>query len=212
MSEHVHAWLNLYHDGELHGARLRQVESHLAECAACRAQLDELQTLSMLLRETVPTGDFTSTERFVANLTLNLPRQTETPLPRKALEIGWWLIPVGLLGTWVFLQITFSLSSVLLAASDAGLLGGSFAWLQGGAPQTEWFAALMQLSGGQLGAAGQTALSYLNTANVFILNLTNGYLWQALLAVLYLGWLGSWGLRQHSFPVISSDSEKSFLP
>jgi anti-sigma factor RsiW len=36
MDEHVHAWLEAYHDGELHGRRLEQVEDHLARCVECR--------------------------------------------------------------------------------------------------------------------------------------------------------------------------------
>ena len=30
MSKHVSEWLNAYHDGELHGSQLHQVEAHLA--------------------------------------------------------------------------------------------------------------------------------------------------------------------------------------
>ena len=54
MSEHVTEWLNAYLDGELHGARLRQVENHLAECAECRAELDECAELSALLQRNRP--------------------------------------------------------------------------------------------------------------------------------------------------------------
>jgi anti-sigma factor RsiW len=35
-----------YHDGELDEARRRELEAHLALCAACMAQLNELQMLS----------------------------------------------------------------------------------------------------------------------------------------------------------------------
>lgn len=35
-----------YHDGELDEARRRELEEHLALCAACMAQLNELQMLS----------------------------------------------------------------------------------------------------------------------------------------------------------------------
>ena len=197
MTKHMTEWLGAYLDRELSGPQRRQVESHLAECEICQARLDELQTLSTLLQETAPAGEFIPTERFIANLTLNLPRQTTAETrPRKALEIGWWLIPVSVLGTWVFIQITFSLSSVMLVVADAGLLGSNLAWLQGNPPQTQWFATLMQLFGGQLGFVGQTALIYLNNADLFIQNLTNGFIWQAILATLYLGWLSSWWFRQ----------------
>jgi predicted anti-sigma-YlaC factor YlaD len=196
MSEHVNEWLNAYLDGELSSARLRQVENHLAECDECRTELDEIQGLSALLRETAPTGKFISTERFVSNLTLNLPRRPEPPQTRKVLEIGWWLIPVGVLGAWAFLQVTLSLSSLVLAASDAGLLGNTFTWLQVNPPQAEWFATLTNLFGSQLGFTSQMVFSRLNNADLFIHSLIGPFLWQAILAVIYLGWLASWWFRQ----------------
>jgi anti-sigma factor RsiW len=196
MSEHVNEWLSSYFDGELHGMRLRRVESHLAECDECRAELARIQELSSLLRGTAPTGEFIPTERFVSNLALNLPRQAERPQPRKALEIGWWLIPVGVLVTWAFLQVTFSLSSVVQTASDAGLFGSTFAWLQGNPSQTQWFATLTGLFSGQLGSLLQTVLSPLNNADLFIQNLLGQVFWQAILSAIYLGWLTSWWFRQ----------------
>jgi hypothetical protein len=197
MSEHVTDWLEAYQDGELHGLRLHQVENHLAECAACQTELEALAGLSALLTETPPVGDFLPTERFVANLTLNLPRQTETPQPRKMLEFGWWLIPFGVLGTWVFLQITFSLSYVALTAANAGLLGNNLAWLQGNPPQMAWFATLTDLFGNQLGFTGTTLLSALNRADVFVMQWSGWVFGQVLLAVLYLGWLAVWWLKSH---------------
>ena len=196
MAKHITEWLNAYLDGELNKARTSQVEDHLAECAECSAELDELRRLSALLREPAPTGEFISTERFVSNLTLNLPRQPEQPQTRKALEIGWWLIPVGILGAWAFLQVTFSLSSLVLTASDAGLLGNTFTWFQGNSPQTGWFATLTNMFGSQLGFTSQMVFSTLNNTDLFIHNLIGPFLWQALLAVVYLGWLASWWFRQ----------------
>jgi hypothetical protein len=47
------AWRNrlgAFHDGELDSASAAQVESHLASCQACRAELDEIRELSSLAR------------------------------------------------------------------------------------------------------------------------------------------------------------------
>jgi hypothetical protein len=198
-NKHVTEWLGAYHDGELRGVHLHEVEQHLVECVACQVELEGLRGLSTLLHEMPPAGEFLPTERFVANLTLNLPRQTEQAQPRKMLEkvlrIGWWLIPVGLLGAWVFLQITFVLGAVVTNAADAGLLGSNLAWLQGHPPQMEWFAAVTNLFGNQIGFTGRIVLSELNEAGVFVTKWMGILLPQAILAVLYLGWLVAWWLR-----------------
>ncbi len=196
MVKHITSWLNAYLDGELPDAQLRQIEKHLAECDECQAELEQIRNLSALLHETVPTDEFLPTERFVSNLTLNLPRQPAQSQPRKALEIGWWLIPVAALGVWLFFQITFSLSSVLLTASDTGLLGSGFSSLQGNPPQTRWFSLAMDLFGGQIGRTGKFILYELNDLSLFIHDMTRGFIWQALLAILYLGWLASWWWRR----------------
>jgi predicted anti-sigma-YlaC factor YlaD len=192
MAKHISEWLNAYLDGELNRARTSQVEDHLAECAECRAELEELRGLSTLLHETAPTGEFLSTERFVSNLTLNLPRQPEHSQRRKILEVGWWLIPVGTLGIWLFLQVTFTLSALVLRASDAGLLGNTFAMVSRNSVQTGWFASLTNWFGYQ----PVSALSMLNNAELFVHNLIVPFILQAFLAVIYLIWLASWWLRQ----------------
>src|SRR3990172_3194839 len=196
MAKHVIAWLSAYLDRELSNAQLRQMEEHLAECDECRAELEQMRNLAALLHATTPTDEFLTTERFVANLTLNLPRQPAQSQPRKALEIGWWLIPVGALGVWLFFQVTFSLSSVILTASETGLLGNGLSWLQGNPPQTRWFSMAMDLFGGQIGFTGEFILSALNDLSLFIQELTSHFIWQVLFATLYLGWLASWWLRQ----------------
>ena len=208
MANHVTEWLAAYHDGELRGVRLHQIERHLVECATCQAELDEIRNLSALLLNTATNGDFLLTERFVANLALNMPRRSELPQPRNALNIGWWLIPVGLLGIWLFINITLSLSSVVTLAADAGLLDGNLAWLQDNPLQMQWFATAMNLFGNQLGALARETLSALNDANLFISRLTGRLIPQAILAMSYLGWLLSWWLRHQHQP---SQSAGSFL-
>jgi len=194
MPEHVNEWLSAYSDGELRGARLRQVENHLNECAHCRAELELLRNISSILQETAPAGNFLTTERFVSKLNLNLPRRPEKHQASKALELGWWLIPFGVLGVWAFLQITFTLSSLALNASNTGLLGSSFAWLQANPLQAEWFNTLTGLFGAQL--RFNTALLTINNADLFIENLLGQVAWQALLALIYIGWLASWWFKQ----------------
>ena len=196
MPDHVTEWLGAFHDGELRGARLRQTEQHLAGCATCQAELDEIRDLSTMLQDTASKGDFLTTEQFVANLALSMPRQSELSQSRNALKIGWWLIPVGLLGIWLFIDITFLLSPVVKLSVESGLLGDASAWLQGNPAQMRWFAAAMNLFGNQLGAPGRETLSALHDASLFIAQMAGRLIPQAILAVSYLGWLLSWWLRQ----------------
>jgi hypothetical protein len=51
--------------------------------------------------------------------------------------------------------------------------------------------------GGQLGS-GQMILSALNNIDLYLRNLVGSFIWQALLAVIYLIWLASWWFRQQN--------------
>lgn len=200
MPDHVTEWLGAYHDGELRGARLRQTEQHLAGCDICQAELNEMRYLSTLLQATAAEGDFLPTEHFVANLALRMPRRSEQPQPRSVLTTGWWLIPVGLLGIWLFINITFSLSPVVTLAVNSGLLGDASAWLQGNPAQMRWFATAMNLFGNQLGAPGRETLSALHDTSLLIAQMAGRLIPQTILAVAYLGWLFSWWLREQHPP------------
>jgi hypothetical protein len=185
MSEHITEWLGAYLDDELRGAKLRQVENHLSECAACQMELDDLRGLSALLRETPAPVDFLPRERFVANLTLNLPRQTGTTQTPGLAELGWWLLPFGILLAWIFMQLSAYISTVLLTAVNLGLLGEGLSWLWGGAVrQSLWFGWLMQLVGEPAGS-----LTLFNTIDLFLRDLFSHYFWQAVLGIVYLAWL-----------------------
>ena len=61
MTKHVTEWLGPYHDGELHGARLRQVEQRLSECTECKNELEEMKELSAFLHES-PAAHFLPTD------------------------------------------------------------------------------------------------------------------------------------------------------
>ena len=129
MNEHVTPWMGAYHDGELHGRCLQQVEAHLAHCATCRAELEGLQAMSALLQESPAVEGFTPPERFVAQVGLRLPRRPAEPAWKRALETGWRLIPLGLLGAWAFVQAVFFVSGVVLRALRMGLGGDLLAGL-----------------------------------------------------------------------------------
>ena len=197
MHEEYHPLLNAYLDGELHGNRLRQMQSHLAACADCQNELKELRRISDLLRE-APAPEFRPVERFVANLTLSLARRTQTNRPTKPGSLLWWLVPAGLLGAWFFVRTAFVLTDIISVAGATGLLGQANSWLSGGGQQSIWFAAVSWLSGSQVSPAGQAMLGLLNAVNVFGGNLLDGFLWQVAIGMLFWGWLAAWWLRRRS--------------
>jgi hypothetical protein len=200
MTDHIIQWLGAYHDGELRGARLHRVAAHLSECAACRAELEQIRALSALLQEAPSDVAFLPAERFAANMALQLPRRPEPPPARARLEIGWWLVPVGLLAIWVFIGITYRLGSAVGLVANSGLFDGNLAWLQGDPVQMGWFTTVTNLFGGQLGAPGREALGALNNFQAFFAQLLQPLLLQALVAAAYLGWLFTWWLRQQDRP------------
>jgi anti-sigma factor RsiW len=198
MHEDMHELLNAYLDGELHGWHLQEMETHLASCAACRNELRELRLVSDLLQAN-PAPEFTSTERFVSQLTLSLPRRSLRVQPPKPGSLAWWLVPAGLLGAWFFVQTVFTLTDVISAANITGLLGHAASWL-GSGQETIWFSTATSLFAGQA-AGAQPTLSLLNNVSVFGMNLLSGFLWQAVIVLLYWAWLFIWWLRGSPRPM-----------
>ena len=194
MHEHMRNLLNAYMDGELHGTRHQEMERHLAECEACRKELRELRGVSELLRA-APEPEFLPASRFVSNLTLQLSRRERRNETTNRIAFAWWLAPAGLWVAWIFIRTVFALTDVATVAQLSGLLGQAPHLLRSD-QATLWFSAAAGLFGGQV-VAGQATLATLNTLSVFGENLLEGFLWQALIATLYLGWLAAMWLRQN---------------
>jgi len=194
MHEDMRNLLNAYLDGELHGMRLLQLQNHLASCEACRNELKELRQISDLLRA-APAPDFSPADKFVANLTLNLPRRALRDRPPKPGSLVWWLVPAGLMLAWFFIRSAFAVSNMVTAANATGLTESTLGWL-GGGQETTWFAAA-NLFGGQ----GSSLLSMLNSLNLFSIDMLSSFLWQALIVLLYWGWLAIWWFTRGPRPM-----------
>ncbi len=199
MHEDMRPLLNAYLDGELSGIRLLQMQTHLAGCATCRNELKELRRVSELLHA-APLPEARPVERFIANLTLNLPRRTVRELPPKPGSLWWWLVPAGVLAAWFFVRTTFAIVDVVTVAGSTGLLGQASAWLNGAGQQSLWFSLVTWMSGGQA-AAGESTFSLLNTLNNFGSDLFSGFLWQAAIVMAYWTWLGAWWLKRRPRPM-----------
>jgi hypothetical protein len=200
MIEHVTEWLNAYLDGELGGLRLRQVEHHLTECASCRHELDELRSLSTLLRETPPAAKFTPTERFAANLAMRLPRTSDAVRSPKSTGLAWWLVPAGTLVAWAIVQAFLSLNTAVSVAGQFGLLGNAVTWLQSAPQHSDWFTLSRGFFGTDLGQTGRLMMQVLDQADVFGANLLVQLALQVLIGFTYWAWLGFWFLRRQRRP------------
>jgi hypothetical protein len=190
MSKHVTEWLNAYVDGELHGTRLQQVEAHLVECEFCQAELDSLEGLSGLLQE-VPAPEFISPERFAAQVNLRLPHEQKTIYRRKLLEVGWWMVPVGLLMSWVFISTSFLTSELLSAVSNLGLLSGlSNPAIFGSSNDAYWSSTL-----GQFGILSGNTLNVVASTEIFTRISLPQIVLHVSIALLYLSWIAIWWAR-----------------
>lgn len=136
------------------------------------------------------------TERFAANLILQLPRLPERSQPRKTGASAWWLIPVGITAVWVFLQTLFLVSGAVSLFERVGVLDGIAAWLPEGIRHTEIFSTTINLFGGQLSQGSQEALSFLDQAYVFGSDLLTPFFWQAAIVLLYWAGMLVWFLRR----------------
>lgn len=200
MMEHVLDWLDVYHDGELHGRQLRRVEAHLAQCETCREELAAREALSALLQESPPAEGLMRPEQFVSQVGLMLPRRPErTPL-RRALETGWRLIPVGLFGAWAFVQtLLIVVTGVMLVQNipaSANLLSSAVV----SAHITSWLAGLQCVAGA--GAHGLLEVVFCAARAIELLEwpVLLSTLLLSVIGVLYASWLASWWIRGQRRP------------
>ena len=190
MSDHILELLGAYIDGELHSGQLRKVETHLEECQSCLEEYYTLQALSETL-QTAPAPVFPSPERFAAEIALRLPRKPVKTMREKALVLGWWLAPVGLIATWVFISTTILVSNVFTAANEFGLLSNTTAGLFSGASSAaSWSATL-----GQFGILAGESLQWAELTETFTRITVPQFTWQISIALLYLSWMAIWWAR-----------------
>lgn len=190
MSEHVSEYLGAYLDGELHGRQLQKIEAHMTECPTCQGEYVSLQALSATLQEAAM-PEFTSPERFAANVALRLPHKLNIPLHRKVQNISWWLVPVGLIATWIFISTAGLISDWITTANDLGLLSSAATWLVPGTPAAISYSDLL----GQLGFFDQGNWQWLTLSESFTRTAISNVFWQVSIASLYLCWIAIWWTR-----------------
>jgi Putative zinc-finger len=190
MSRHITEWLSAYVDGELRGSRLHHVEAHLAECKVCLAELESLDGLSRLLQE-VPAPEFTPPERFAAQVSLRLPHPKPITSGKKIIEFGWWMIPVGLLATWIFISTSFLVSDILSVANNLGFLTSISDWLVFGSSNPAYWSSAL----GQFGILRSNTLDLAASMETFTRTSLPQITLQVSIALLYLSWIAIWWAR-----------------
>jgi hypothetical protein len=172
MNGHATEWLAAYYDGELHGPRKRQIEEHLSTCPECRAELEALRKLSILLQEAPTSESRLTAQRFQAQVMLRLPPAVQRPGWQRGLKAGWQLAPLGAVVAWAFGQAIWLVAS-LVAVLNSPLGLNRLSLLSGGLSQTS------------------PSLGWSEVATVIKLGLLN-LAFSALVALFLCGWLASW--------------------
>jgi anti-sigma factor RsiW len=192
MNSHITKWLAAYHDGELRGRRLAQVEAHLTECPDCQAELDQLQALSNLLGEAPEAPTLISPDRFAAEVGLRLSRRPQQK-PERFNRPGWvWTaLPIALVIGLALLKVVQLVSGSLTIAQMFGF---------GEAAVSQLTSTPSQPSG----LFGQISSSLIDIGVPFSPQVLIGLILPAILAVAYMLWLIVWGLNQREFEASQS--------
>lgn len=119
MNEHIEIWIDAYLDGELNEIQIAKFKKHMIVCSDCLVQLEEREKLSTLLQSfTLPKSSQT-TEQFVRNINLLLPRIQTKPSKKLGLGIGWILVSMGFLAVLSFTQVINWMSNLILLIPGA---------------------------------------------------------------------------------------------
>jgi anti-sigma factor RsiW len=205
MKAHVTQWLGAYLDGELSGRRLDRVESHLSKCSFCQGELEHLRTLGALLQEAPGVEGSLSPKRFVSQVGLRLPRRQVRPPAQRALEIGWKMVPAGLLFSLAFVHSVFLVAGAIQVALWIGVGGEVAALLLPGSSGGLSLPDLSTLSQASVGGAFET-ISALVQSSSALAWLPVLYLCLLLvIGMLYCSWLASWWARRRHQQLVASN-------
>ncbi len=196
MKEHATHWLGGYVDGELRGLRLRWVESHLAECSACRSELQALKNLRALLLESPGVEGALPPERFVAEVGLRLTRRQARPPAQRTLELAWRMAPAGLLLGLAFVQTVSILVGVLRLALSVGYGGDVAALVFPPAAGGVSLGDVLSLSPASVAGAVEMLAGFVQEGAAVAWLPVLYLLLVTVIATLYWSWLASWWVRR----------------
>jgi hypothetical protein len=194
-NEHVTEWLAAYHDGELSNRHKDKVEAHLRICPECLSELKAFQEISSLLLEAPDAENLTAPEVFATQVGLRLPRRPEMTTVESVIRNGWRFAPVGILGSWAFMQAALIVSRVVTLGLTVIPEGNPLIEML---PSGNWpiLAGMFQLPNSGIINLGRLGLDLLGGVDLlgwgFILNI--GVVMIA--GLLYLSWLASWWIQK----------------
>lgn len=189
MSDHVLDYLDAYYDGELNARLSQKVEKHLESCIECREAYQAMQQLSVELQAfTLP--EFTSADRFSSQVMLCLPREQEMPIPEKAFQIGWWMIPVLLISAGVINAAVIMINNTLLWAYQ-------FGWVQtpGYIIPTISLESFFGMILNYLASLFPLSMQWMVFSEHFIRPVLSNLVLELALAILYLCWIAIWWIK-----------------
>jgi len=197
MSDSMTEWIAAYFDDELSSERRAWVEDHLAVCADCRRELEDLRALSGLLHTgPAPVGRL-SDEAFTDRVLRRLP-PPQIPFWIRAFQGGLRYAPLGLFGLWAFSQAVIIVSgAVLLMMGLFPSVDGALQGLlpSGGAPAQASLLSWFQRAGMFFYLPTYSyVLSWIDGISLFIiLELGVGVVF----AALFMAWMaGYWSRRR----------------
>jgi predicted anti-sigma-YlaC factor YlaD len=191
MSDHIIAYLDAYHDGELNPRQVQSIESHLAVCPTCREAYLAIENLSAALQE-YQTPKFPAADLIASQVALCLPREQAIPVRRKILKIGWWMIPVALLSAWVSLGITGLVNNLLMAAEQMRWLDPASVFVVPSFRFESFFSMFVNFLVSML----PTTMHWVPISENFIRPVLFNLFWHISIAILYLSWIAIWWTQQ----------------
>lgn len=114
MNQHIDIWIDAYLDNELNENQTARFEKHLEACPACLVLLEERKQLSNLLQNFVTPESSQTTQQFVDQINLLLPRIQRKPSKKRSSGNVWIIISIGLLAAHTFVQVIHWLSNLIL--------------------------------------------------------------------------------------------------
>lgn len=196
MNQRIETWIDAYLDGELNEKQVVRFEKHLESCPACLARLEEREKLSSLLQRYALPENYKSTEQFVHDINMLLPREQTGVIKTHRTGGIWLLISIGLLAALTFTQIINLVSNLFLLIPGADRLveqaAALPAFIQTAAPWLQlFFDQVFTFSGWGFFYGSLTFTSIALTG---------------LLALIYLSWTAFWWVNQ-----LNQQKQQTFL-